>query len=406
MTPEEPQALAAQFALMDAARIDTKRPRAGRRLGRVDVHESVKEAEEAWSLLEDSCPGTSYQTRGFLLPWLATFGAAAGVTPMIVTAYNSKGAPVALLPFGIVKSGPARIAGFLGGADSNANMGLFSPDFSMGAADLESLLRAAAAKSRLKPDLFLLRNQPESWEGQKNPLDIFPHQASASFCHGGELASDPQSFMRAHLSKDALKKLRQKRARLEGMGEVSHIVASTPRDVAKILDAFFAQKLERFRQKNIASNFSEPASRSFLERACHQGLERGAAAIELHALTLGGAIVAAYGAGLHRGHLHLMFNSFDPDREIAKASPGDLLAQMILERACRNGLKSFDFGIGEARYKDAWCDRAEPMFDSVLAISAAGHAFRLAESARLNAKRWIKQSKWAWPLAQTLMRRG
>ena len=93
------------------------------------------------------CPGSVYQTRRFLLPWLATHGAANGVTPMIVVAHDGAGSPVALLPFGVEKHGPVRIAGFLGGADSNSNAGLFRPGVEFSPADLESLLRGVAAKS-------------------------------------------------------------------------------------------------------------------------------------------------------------------------------------------------------------------------------------------------------------------
>ena len=153
------------------------------KLGRIDVHENLVDGAAAWSEMEALCPATVYQTRRFLLPWLATHGADACVTPMIVVAHDAQGIPVALLPFGVAKSGPARIAGFLGGADSNANVGLFRPGVDFSAADLESLLRAVAAKSRLRPDAFLLVNQPLTIEGRPNPLDIFPHQDAASFCH-------------------------------------------------------------------------------------------------------------------------------------------------------------------------------------------------------------------------------
>ena len=383
----------------------SRRIGAARSLGRVDVHENLAAADAAWTELEAICPCSIYQTRRFLLPWLATHGAAVGMTPMIVVAHNSKGIPVALLPFGVVRRGPVRVASFLGGDDSNSNIGLFRPDSLLGPADLESLLRAAAGKTSLKPDLFLLINQPENFAGIKNPLDIFPHQTSASFCHSGALESDPKAFFAARLSKDTAKKLRKKRKRLEDMGALTYIQPTNALEVAHILDAFFTLKLERFRQQNIRSAFEEPQTRSYLERACCPRPDRSPS-IELHALMLDHRIIAIFGGSVHREHLHLMFNAFDPDELIARSSPGDLLLQSILERACGDGVKTFDLGIGEARYKNTWCDHAEPMFDSVLAVTRLGKIFSAAETTRRHLKRWIKQSAWAWPTAKVLLRRG
>jgi CelD/BcsL family acetyltransferase involved in cellulose biosynthesis len=101
-----------------------------------------------------------------------------------------------------------------------------------------------------------------------------------------------------------------------------------------------------------------------------------------------------------------MVNSFDGDPEIARCSPGDLLLQSIIESACREGLTGFDLGIGEARYKDSWCNESVAMFDSIMPVSVKGRVYARYESLRLNAKRWIKQSDWAWPLLLRVLRRG
>ena len=379
---------------------------ASRSLGRVDVHRDPRAAEPAWAELEALCPASIYQTRRFLLPWIDANAGPRSLTPMIVVAHDTTGEPVALLPFGITRRGPVSVAEFLGGVDSNANFGLYRPGVPFSPADLESLLRAAAAKALPKPDLFLLINQPVQIEGDPNPLDIFPHQPSASFCHAGSLDPVPQTFMASRLSKDTAKKLRKKRQRLETMGTLRLLTGRSPAAAARILDVFYEHKLERFRRKHIKSGFDRSESRSFLERACCADTGENRPAVELYALTLGDRIIATYGGGVHRGHLHLMFNAFDPDETIARCSPGDILLQMILEAGCSEGLAGFDLGIGEARYKSTWCDRAEPLFDSVLAISPLGSAFSRVESLRRHAKRAIKQSEWAWPIAQRLMRRG
>ena len=188
--------IATPLATADLARKPRRDGRA-RSVGRIDVHEDAVAANAAWEKLEETCPGSIYQTRRFLLPWLAAFAGPLGITPMLVVAHDAQGAPVAFLPFGVREQGPFRVAEFLGGKDSNANMGLFSPGFDFSRDDLVSLLRAAAAKARLSPDIFRLANQPERWEDGPNPLDIFPHQASASFLHGARLTVDAAASVAA-----------------------------------------------------------------------------------------------------------------------------------------------------------------------------------------------------------------
>ena len=100
-----------------------------------------------------------------------------------------------------------------------------------------------------------------------------------------------------------------------------------------------------------------------------------------------------------------MINSYDADAEIARSSPGALLLRAIIEAKCRDGLAAFDLGIGEARYKDEWCDETLPLFDSLMPVSPKGHVYCAFESARLRGKRWIKQSPWAWPAVRRALGR-
>ncbi len=382
------------------ARSGAGRREGARSLGRIDVFENPADSAEAWDDLEAVAPASAYQTRRWLMPWIETIGRPAGVTPMIVVAHAANGTPVALLPFGIVQQGSIRLINFLGGRDSNSNIPLVRPGAHFDRADVASLLRAAALKSRLKPDDFVLSNQPESWEGVPNPLALLPHQRSPSECHSATLGPNGAAFITQRLSGDARKKLRKKRKKLSEWGPVAHKVASTPDEVKAILDAFFAQKLERFRQKKIASDFETPQSREFLEAACASGLAAGAPAIELHALTAGERIVAVYAGSQHRGRFHAMINSFDQDSEIGRTSPGDLLLMSMMEMMCDRGYRAYDLGIGEARYKSSWCDQSEHLFDTLHAVTLKGRAYVLRESARLRLKRFVKQNPWAWTIAQ------
>lgn len=367
----------------------------------IEVHHEISSALPAWETLEQTAAASIYQTRRFAVPWFDTMGRARNLTPMIITV-SQAGAPVALFALGVNTHGNLKRAEFLGGRDSNANLVLFAPGFDPANADIGQWLRTAAQKSLLKPDLFVLSNQPGLWEGIRNPLLALPHQQSPSHCYATALMPDSEAFHKQRLSADARKKLRWKRKKLEETGPVTMLSARSETEARRILEAFFAQKLQRFDDKNISSGFDSPQARAFFERCCVSRIGRRDATVELHALLAGDRIVATYGGGEHRNRFHCMFNSFDLDPQISRSSPGDLLLSMLIEAKCRQGIAMFDLGIGEARYKDTWCDRKETLYDVILPVSAKGHAFALAEQLRRSVKRAIKQSRWAWPLAQKI----
>ncbi len=370
----------------------------------VEVFTYTAPALEFWALLEECASMPVYQTRRFAVPWLDTMGQAAGMTPMIVLIRDAYGNPAALFPFGVKDLGGIRRVEFLGGTDSNSNFGLMRPDVRFTGGQISALLHKAAMDSGLAPDAYILSNQPEYWDGLANPLATLPKQPSPSQCHSAELMLDSEAFQKKHLSSEARRKLRSKRRKLEEKGPVSLITARNREEAERLLEAFFAQKLQRFDEKNIKSGFDSLAARRFFERCCVSRIGQRDASVELHGLLAGDRIVATYGGGLHRGRFHGMINSFDPDPEIARYSPGDLLLGLLMEAKCRQGLHIFDLGIGEGRYKSTWCDHAEPLFDSFMPLTLKGRVFVWADAARRRLKRSIKQNVWAWNFAQHVRR--
>ena len=358
----------------------------------VEVHASVDAVAAAWAELEVVAPCSVYQTRRWLVPWLATLGRRAGVTPWFVLARAADGRPTGLLPLGLRRVGGCTLAAWLGGRDANAAMGLLAPDAPWSGAEVQRCLAAAARSGPVRPDVFMLTNQPFGWQGHANPFASLPHAPSPSAAYGTRLQRDPQAFVRAKLSKDAAKKLRKKEAKLATLGTLVDRVADTAAERRAVLDAFLALKVRRMRAKRIRSEFDTPEMRAFIEAASAPGRDgEGEAGIELHALTLDERVVAVYGGAAHRGAWSGMFNAFDvKDEAVARCSPGDLLLMRVVARACADGLTHFDLGIGEARYKAALCE-AIPLFDTIVPVSVKGHVLAALLGAARSAKRWIKR---------------
>ena len=258
--------------------------------------------------------------------------------------------------------------------------------------------RPHAKRGGERPDAFILGNQPFAWDGEANPFALLDHQASPSAAYGTDLPGEAETLFSAKLSKDARKKLRKKESKLAATAPLTHRVATTRDEQANVIDAFLAQKLERFRTQNIPSGFGAPAMRAFIEAASAPS-GRG---IELHALYAGDRIVAVYGGASWQGQWSGMFNAFDTSDEIAKASPGDLLLMKVIAKACADGLTRFDLGIGEARYKAALCDETIPLFDARLAVTLRGRIVTAVHATHQRVKRRVKRDARLRAAAKTL----
>jgi CelD/BcsL family acetyltransferase involved in cellulose biosynthesis len=362
----------------------------------VEVHAHPRAVIDDWSALA-AAAGSPYQSPGWVLPWIETVGAASGVTPFVVVARDADGRAVALLPLGLHRRGGLTVASFLGAKDSNFNMGLFAPGPSWTADAIRALLLDSAAGGS-GIDLFALRNQPLAWEGTANPLAALPQQPSPSFAYKATLEPDADAFLRGRLSRDTRKKVRQKLNRLRALGPVSLAEARTRGEAADLLDAFTTQR----RLRNVASGIptDELAGlRGFLDRTVG-----GDGPVTLYGLRCGERIVATLAGTRAQNRFCGMLTSFDADPEIARTSPGELLLSEVIKVHCAAGYTTFDLGVGEARYKESYCPEVEPLFDSLVGVTPRGRAFAWAEAGRLHVKRTIKQSSWAWPLAQRLRR--
>lgn len=350
----------------------------------LEVHSAPDAALEAWAQLEDEVPCSIYQTRRWLLPWMTSLGVHAALEPMIVVARDQSGHPIALLPFGVERTIGLRVAKWLGDKDANFALPLLSERGRWTAREVERLLREIGRRCRI--DAFVLLNQPVFWRGAANACAALPHRPSPSDAYGTQLEESAESFFASKLSKDARKKLRKKEARLAALGEVRHLVVTTDAEQRRVLDAFLAMRLARFRAQGIRTHFASPAMRSFLDRVSSPA----GSGLELHALLAGERIVAVYGGGAHQGRWSGMINAFDASDDVASASPGDLLLHRVLSRCIGAGLHAFDLGIGQARYKAALCDERIALCDVVLPLSMKGRAYAALTRAMLDAKHRLK----------------
>lgn len=367
------------------------------RTARIEIVQDLARAEPVWRHLEQGdVLATPYQRYDLLAPWLREVGARTGVTPFLVVGRDDTGAPAFLWPLGRSGAGPLTVVRFLGGKHANFNLALWRRDVAaaMDAPALRAVIAAIAAAGP-RVDLLQLFNQPESWEGLPNPLAALPHQASPSFGYRGRLQGDFEALLASRSSTVARRKMRSKERALANLGALRASRIATREEAERVLSDFFTQKSERLAEQGLPDVFAEPGVRDFITEAATARLAEGRPAIELYALELDSEILATFGAVTDGRRLSTMFNSMTRGPLAAK-SPGQLLLQTLVRLSCERGIGVFDLGVGEASYKQLFCDEAEPLFDSFIGLTPAGHLAAAASRLAYACKRHIKHNPAIW----------
>lgn len=356
-----------------------------------EVFTRLADARDDWRALYLSSPASPYQNYDYVAGWFETIGRRYSVAPWVIVVRRPNGEPLGLFPLCTRDVFGLRLAEFLCGRESNMNIGLLRPGVVI---DPEALLLAAARRQPNPPDLFYLRNQPARYQGVDNQLAKTRANPSPSFAYGSPLPVD-LATLDQQFSKDARKKLRSKLRRLELMGSLVVEHDARGARAKEIVAALIAQKSARLAMMGVGGAFNQSMMQAFLERICDAG------ALEAHALSVCGRIVATYVGLVHCGRFSALLNSFDMEATIARHSPCDLLLHAVLRNLVERGFTYFDLGAGEARYKSAVCEDTIELYNSVIPASALGAIAAPMFKAFLSAKRTAKQTAW---LSLTLAR--
>lgn len=376
-------------------------PAAGITMG-VTLYRAFGDIEPAWRAMEAAGTATPYQRYDWQAAFAQTLGQQPGSEIIIATSNGEGGEPDLLLPLIVQRRSGINVASFLGDRQANFHMPVFrgnAPSFS--GEQMLGVLREIA-RQHGGIDLFWFTHQPLEWNGRVNPLASIKATPSASQGYKLALDANPDDTLQRVLSKDTRKKSRSKLKKLEERGAVRHVHAQDWREIDTILTAFHAQKSDRFKQMGVDDPFAGDGARRFLEQASRPGGSSGRPAIDVHGLMCGDRVVSTLIGAFDGRRFSGMAISFDSDAEIARSSPGDLLLIEAIKHYARQGYSVFDLGIGEARYKDVFCEAKEQVVDGLIPITPRGALYAIAATRMLGAKRRIKQTPWMMKMVRKL----
>lgn len=354
---------------------------------------------EIWQALERDAVASPYQGHAWISSWWRHVEARDGAEPRIVM-LRRNGTLAAIIPLVLRRHMGAKVAGMIGGKHFNYQVPVWRPElFDDAARDaMPHTLRVIART--IGADLIEMTNLPAEWNAKANPLALGTAGASPSPSYMLPLSGSFAEICEARRSKKSLQQLRRKRKKLEGLsGSVRFLQAQNEATCAMVLRAAAAHREARRIASGVPSFFEMTGSEAFLRESACTGIiahERGgslSSAVRLHYLQAGDTVVATYIGAALNGVYSCFVNSFDTAFE--SCSPGDILLHDLIESLCEEGFQGFDLGVGEERYKKAWCDPVT-LYSLRIPITPRGWIYGNAARFSQDGKRLIKQNPLLW----------
>jgi len=368
----------------------------------IRLHDRMEPLEAAWRALEAENNLSLHQSYDWCRAWAGTHAC-----KLLIVEGMAKGRTQLILPLEIVRHGPVRTARFLATDFSNINTGLYTEEFRFLAAPprLRQALERARGQFARYFDLFMLEKVPLEWRGETNSFADLPSTLNQNAAFQLELFEDFERTLAQVNAKRRRKKFRNSERRLEALGGYEHVVATTAAEGRKLLELFFRQKAARFDTMGLPDVFRDEETRSFFRTLVDLSAGREAYPLQLHAVRLkgenDGRIVAIAGLSRKGDHVICQFGSID-ETIASDASPGEFLFYLAIRKLCGEGVRLFDFGIGDQPYKRSWCTTETPQHDLLWPTTVAGSAVATVHRAKAGAKRLIKQNPQVYSFLQRI----
>jgi CelD/BcsL family acetyltransferase involved in cellulose biosynthesis len=331
-----------------------------------------EDIEAEWRDLEARAPVSPYQRYDLCAAWARHAAAGAGIEVKIGVVRDKSGRAVLILPFGIARNLGVAAAVYLGGAHFNVNMPLVDPAWTLDAKTAGAILDAYAGAVRA--DVLLLRNQPRIWQRVLHPFAGLPHDLAPDDIRLVIIEDSYETYLACRLSRKMRSELKRKRIKLSDAGAVTLERATSVEEVDLLLAAFIGQKSKRLVAQGLGDPFVLPGVKAFLRESALAGLG-GSGGMEIHAMMVNGKPISVRAGISHGKHLSFMVQSFDTEHQLAKYSPSEFLLNEVMAGASAKGFDSFDFGVGDGRFKQVWSNQMVPLFNIARPLTKKGRLY-------------------------------
>lgn len=365
----------------------------------VEVHDDMDRVSDLWKEFQRRAGGGPHDSWEWNNAWRRTAGSL--VVPKIVIG-RSDGRPVFLLPLAVRTRLGCKVLEWFSADQGNYASGLFDRlswkdgNLPRGEALLEHILKVFP-----EVDAVHLAAQPDGFIDSPNPLAGLPGVAGASSGYAFKIGPDLKEQFADRVSQRYWKTYYRRERRLAEVGPVRLKCVEDRDERVDVLHLIFDHKQQWLAERGITDLFAEETIRNFFHSLIQEPDTGTGFKVAVYQLTAGDEVIAA-SLDIHFQDCFYGLISTTTPGPLRKYGPGNILFHRLVDRLRQEGIKHFDFGVGENQQKTRWGIVQRNLSHGLFAVTAKGQVYLKALEGALTAKRLIKQSPQAWSVAQWL----
>ena len=344
---------------------------------RVEVMSDWQAAIARW---QDVSPSTPFQHRQWYDAWYGAFTGADGVEPLIAVVTDaSTGELAVMLPLIRRRQSNIRIVEFadLDLTDYNAPiLGNAAPRDARAARVLWRDLLKALRRMQGGADLIRLRKVPVDLDGRANPLALLDAAGPCSL--NGNLVTTDENYdaWRYTLEKTVRKELERSWRVFTRDPAAAFKLITDHHEALKILSTTEVQQGTRMQSLGLNFVLNDETCAAFYRNLVRDGVGSGYALVS--ALTVGDEVVATL-LGIRAGAHYVMIRISNAGEKWSNCSPGRLIIERTMAALHQDGVREFDFSVGNYAYKRRFGVARLPLVDISAALSWRGLPYALRD---------------------------
>jgi CelD/BcsL family acetyltransferase involved in cellulose biosynthesis len=351
---------------------------------RVEFMRDWGRAKARWG---DPADATPFQDWQWLEAWYGAFAAVEHVEPLIaIVSDAATGEQAVLLPLirrtykGIRIVEPAD----LDLTDYNAPLlGPAAPRDAKAARAMWKELRGALHRLPGGADLIRLRKMPVETDGRPNPLALLDAAGPCALNGNVVTTGDDFDAWRFTLERTVRKEL-ERSWRVFTRDPAAAFRIITDKDEAlRVLSTMESQQGDRMQHLGLNFVLNDETYAAFYRNLVHDNVANGYAV--LSALTVGCEVVATL-LGIRQGSRYVMVRISNAGEKWSNCSPGRLIIERTMAALHKDGIRQFDFSIGNYAYKRRFGVARIALVDFSAALSWRGLPYALRD----RAARWLR----------------
>ncbi|MBF0351734.1 MAG: GNAT family N-acetyltransferase [SAR324 cluster bacterium] len=178
---------------------------------------------------------------------------------------------------------------------------------------------------------------------------------------------------------------RRQRKRLQELGDLKFVIASSPEETMRITQLMIQQKQRRYQETEVHNMFTNSHYSDFYVQTAQKLVPIGF--IHVSALFCGDQIIATHWGILFQDRFYLLMPTYEGG-EWNKYSAGRLLVEYLIEWACLQGIRVFDFTIGAEHYKKDWCKQEMVLYRWTQPVTMKGRGLLRLRQFKNSLKRY------------------